>query len=461
MKENRVSEKYTYIILISALISIIGCVILNIFLFYGFFISILIAFGLLKKSGFSIIELLYMIKEGLYECKALFILIALIGAMISIWMASGVIPTMLYYGLKYMQNTNFLLAAFVLTSIVSIFMGTALGTISSVGIALLGLANIFGIPNYILLGAIVSGAFIADKSSPLSGLFNLTLETVKISYKEALLSILKTLLPAFFISGLLYYFIGEKYSLVLSNDNISNFISAINSNFVISPFLLLLPLSIIIMSFLGMKMVEAVALALIAGIIVSIGLQNGNFIDIILSIGTGYSVTTNSSELNKVLVSGGIVSMISILLIIAGAISLSSLFQETGLIIPIIRRITQKIKLREELILKTGLISGVLTAISDQSVGIILPGKLLSAKYRELEMENTTLTRTIADTGTIIAPLIPWNANSLFIFTITGISTMEYAPYTVLCYLSPLITFIFAYLYSFKSENRQRRHEIE
>lgn len=461
MKENKVSEEYTYIILISALTSIIGCVILKIFLFYGFLISIIIAFGLLIKSGFSPIELLHMIKKGLYECKALFILIALIGAMISIWMASGVIPAMLYYGLKYMQNTNFLFATFVLTSIVSIFMGTALGTISSVGIALLGLANIFGIPDYILLGAIISGAFIADKSSPLSGLFNLTLEAVEISYKEALISILKTLLPAFFISGLLYYFIGEKYSLVLSNDNISNFISAIDSNFVISPLLLLLPLSIIIMSFLGMKMIEAVALALIAGIIVSIGLQNENFNDIILAIFTGYSVITNSFELNKILVSGGIVSMISTLLIIAGAISLSSIFQETGLIIPIIRRITQKIRLREELILKTGLISGVLTAISDQSVGIILPGKLLSAKYRELGIENTTLSRTIVDTGTIIAPLIPWNANSLFIFTITGISTMEYAPYTVLCYLSPLITFIFAYLYSFKSENRQRRHEIE
>ncbi|WP_371367586.1 Na(+)/H(+) antiporter NhaC [Sporomusa rhizae] len=460
MKENKVSEKNTYIILISALISIIGCVTLKIFLFYGFLISIIIAFGLLIKSGFSLIELLHMIKSGLYECKALFILIALIGAMISIWMASGVIPTMLYYGLKYMQNTNFLFAAFVLISIVSIFMGTALGTISSVGIALLGLANIFGIPNYILLGAIVSGAFIADKSSPLSGLFNLALETVKISYKEALISILKTLLPAFFISGLLYYFIGEQYNLVLSNDNIFNFVSAIDSNFVISPLLLLLPLSIIIMSFLGMKMVEAVALALVAGIIVSISLQNANFNDIILAMFTGFSVTTNSIELNKILVSGGIVSMISILLIIAGAISLSSIFQETGLIIPIIRRITQKIKLREDLILKTGLISGVLTTISDQSVGIILPGKLLSDKYRELGIENTTLTRTIADTGTIIAPLIPWNANSLFIFTITGISTMEYAPYTVLCYLSPMITFIFAYLYSFKSGKRPRRHEI-
>jgi NhaC family Na+:H+ antiporter len=451
MKENKVSEKYTFIILILTLISIISCIILKIFLFYGFVASIVLASCLFIKSGFSIIELLNMIKKGLCECKSLFILMALIGAMISIWMASGVVPTMLYYGLKYMQGTNFLFATFVLTSIVSIFMGTAFGTISSVGIALLGLSKIFGIPSYILLGAIVSGAFIADKISPISSLFNLTLETVKISYKEALMSILKTLLPTCFLSGLLYYFIGKKYSIVLANSNIDNFILAINRNFVVSPLLLLLPSSIIIMSFLGMKMVKAVSLALIAGIIVSIDLQKANFNDIIVAIFNGYRVNTNSVDLNTVLVSGGVVSMVSIILIIAGAISLSSMFQETGLIVPIIKRITLRIKSHEELILKTGFISSALTAISDQSVGIILPGKLLRDKYRDVGIKNTTLARTIADTGTVIAPLIPWNVNSLFIVITTGIPTVAYAPYAVLCYISPMITFIFAYLHKFKT----------
>jgi len=452
MKENKVSEKYTFIIIALTLIAIISCIILKIFLFYGFLASILIASCLLIKNGFSTIELLNMIKKGLCDCKSLFILMALIGAMISIWMASGVVPTMLYYGLKYMQGTNFLFAAFVLTSIVSIFMGTAFGTISCVGIALLGLSKIFGIPNYILLGAIVSGAFIADKISPISSLFNLTLETVKISYKEALMSILKTLLPTYFVSGLLYYFIGKKYSIVLVNSNIDNFISAINRSFVVSPLLLLLPVSIIIMSFLGMKMVKSVSLALIAGIIVSISLQKANFNDIIIAIFNGYRVNTNSVDLNTVLVSGGVVSMVSIILIITGAISLSSMFQETGLLVPIIQRITSRIKSHEELILKTGFISSALTTISDQSVGIILPGKLLRGKYRELGIDNTTLARTITDTGTVIAPLIPWNVNSLFIFITTGIPTVSYAPYTVLCYVSPMITFIFAYLHKFKTE---------
>ncbi|MDD3223605.1 MAG: Na+/H+ antiporter NhaC family protein [Clostridium sp.] len=450
MKENKVSKKDTNIILISILVSIIVCVIFKIFLFYGFLISILITLFLLIKNGFSITELLNIIKQGLYECKSLFILMTLIGAMISVWMASGVVPSILYYGLKYMQNTNFLLATFILTTIVAILMGTAFGTISCIGIALLGLSKIFGIPNYILLGAIVSGASIGDKISPLSSLFNLTLETVQINYKDALVSILKTLIPTYFVSCTIYYFIGKNYSLVLSNSNITNFMSTINNNFLISPLLLLLPLSIIIMSLLGMKMIKSTTLALACGIIVSICFEKASFYSIIAAIFSGYKINTNSIELNKILVSGGIISMISILLIIAGAIALSSILQKTGLITPIIIKTTEKIKSNEELILKTGLISSLLTAISDQSVGIILPGKVLGTKYKQLGLKNSTLSRTISDTGTIIAPLIPWNVNSLFIFTTTGIAATQYAPYAILCYISPIITFVSSNMYKLK-----------
>lgn len=461
MNENKIPEKYTYIILTFTLISIISCIILNAFLFYGFMASIIFSIYLCRKSGFSIIELFNMIKRGLYECKSLFILMALIGAMIPIWMSSGVVPTMLYYGLKYMKGTNFLFSAFILTSVVSIFMGTAFGTISSVGIALLALSKIFGIPNYILLGAIVSGAFIADKSSPISNLFNLTLETVKIEYKEAITSMLKTLLPTCFISASVYYFIGKKYSVVIENSNINNFMYAINSNFTVSPLILLLPLSIIIMLFLGIKMLKSVFLALIAGIVVSIVFQREGFNHIINAILNGYNINTNFVQLNTVLVSGGMISMISVLLIIAGAVSLSSIFQETGLIIPVIKRITSKIKSSEELILKTGLISGALTIISDQSVGIILPGKFLINKYKELKVKNCILARTMADTGTIIAPLIPWNVNSLFIFITTGISTISYAPYAVLCYVSPIITFIFAFLHKFQGRKQTKEIQVK
>jgi len=136
--------------------------------------------------------------------------------------------------------------------------------------------------------------------------------------------------------------------------------------------------------------------------------------------------------------------MVSIILIVAGAIGLSSLFQGTGLLEPLIRNVTRSVSSKGALILKTGLMSGALTAISDQSIAVIMPGKMLKEKFRELGSSDAILVRTIADTGTIIAPLIPWNVNALFILLTTGVTTLAYGPYAVLCYLSPLVTGVFA-----------------
>lgn len=453
MNKNKISRKSTWVISIFTLISIGSCIIFKLSLFYSFFAIIVISSGLFVKEGFSITELVVMIKNGLVECKELFILILLIGGAIPIWLSSGVIPSMLYYGFKYMQGMNFLFAAFILTTIFAIFMGSAIGAISTIGIALLGVGRIFGIPDYILLGAIVSGAFMSDKMSPISGLLNLTLLTTRTSYKNVLISMFTTLLPTYLLSGIIYFYIGKKYNLASNGSNLDHFGLAIKESFFISPLLLLLPIGIFILTFLGVKIIKAISLSLVGGIIITLSLQKLSFIKVILAILTGYKGNTNSSELNKILVGGGIISMTEVLLIIMGAIALSSIFKGTGFIKPIIDKITSKAKSEGELILKTGIVSSILTIACDQTVGVILPGGLLKNKYKELDIKNNVLARTISDTGIIIAPLIPWNVNSLFILIITGVSTAAYAPYAILCYMFPIATIFVAYMYKFQHKN--------
>lgn len=450
VEKGKISRKNTWIISVFTLISIGGCILFKLSLFYSFFASIVISSTLFLKEGFSITELMIMMKNGLVECKELFILILLIGGAIPVWLSSGVIPSMLYYGFKYMQGMNFLFAAFILTTVFAIFMGSAIGAISTIGIALLGVGRIFGIPDYILLGAIVSGAFMSDKMSPISGLLNLTLLTTRTSYKNLLISMSTTLLPTYLLSGILYFYIGKKYSLASHSSNLDHFGMAIKESFFISPLLLLLPISIFVLTFLGIKIIKAISISLIGGIIITISLQKASFINIILAILTGYKGNTNSSELNKILVGGGIASMIEVLLIIIGAIALSSIFQGTGFIKPIIDKIISKARSKGELILKTGVVSSILTIACDQTVGVILPGGLLKNRYEELDIKNNILARTISDTGIIIAPLIPWNVNSLFILIITGVSTATYAPYAILCYVFPIVTIFVAYMYKFQ-----------
>lgn len=453
MEKNKISRKTSWIISIFTIISIVSCIIFKLSLAYSFLASIVVSSCLFIKSGFSITQLIVMIKNGFIECKELFILLLLIGGAIPIWLSSGVIPSMLYYGFKYMQGMNFLFAAFILTTIFAIFMGSAIAAVSTIGIALLGVGRIFGIPDYVLLGAIVSGAFMSDKMSPISGLLNLTLLTTRTSYKNMLISMFTTLLPTYLLSGIIYFYIGKKYSLTSNSSNLDHLGLIIKESFFISPLLLLLPIGIFILTFLGIKIIKAISLSLIGGIIITLTLQKLSFINIILAILTGYKGNTNSSELNKILVGGGVISMIEVLLIIMGAIALSSIFQGTGFIKPIIDKITSKAKSKGELILKTGIVSSILTIACDQTVGVILPGGLLRNKYKELDIKNNILARTISDTGIIIAPLIPWNVNSLFILVITGVSATAYAPYAILCYIFPIVTVFLAYIYKVKYKN--------
>ncbi|HQG38868.1 MAG TPA: hypothetical protein PLK15_07025, partial [Chitinophagales bacterium] len=134
--------------------------------------------------------------SALKDVKRLLIVILFIGATTSIWLASGVVPTIMYYGFTYMEGVNFLLAVFLITSVVSYFLGTAIGTISTVGISLSGIGLSIGIPHNLMVGVLVSGAFIADKISPLSGLVNLGMTTVNRNYKELFKSMIITLMPA-------------------------------------------------------------------------------------------------------------------------------------------------------------------------------------------------------------------------------------------------------------------------
>jgi NhaC family Na+:H+ antiporter len=431
---------HTYAIFAACITLIAACVLLNISLIYGFIAGILLCCSIFVHKGFKLTELLKMMKNGLGECKILYVLILLIGVTVSIWIASGVVPSMIYYGFEYLKEMNFVLAAFLMISICSIFMGTAVGTVSTIGIAILGIGGGLGIPTPVLLGAVVSGAFVADKLSPISGLINLTISTVNIDYKSMLKSMLVTLLPTMFISAVIYYILGVKYNTGIDLERISELQNSLKAGFFISPWLLLMPLLIVIMSSLGVKIIYSILSGLSGGALITVALQHLSLAEISNAVLFGYHATTPSQQLNELLVSGGVVSMVEVVLIVMGAIALSSLLEGTGLIDKAMSRVIHTTNNRGSLIINTGLISSTLTVVTcDQTMGIVLPGRLMRHKYDEMKLDRGILARTISDTGTIIAPLMPWNVNALIISVIVGAS-VAYQQYAVLCYISPLIT---------------------
>ncbi|MGV8981769.1 Na+/H+ antiporter NhaC family protein [Clostridium sp.] len=446
MSKNNISKIDFYTIIIASVILISLCMITKISLAYGFLGSIIFTSTILIKYKYALKDIIVLIISGMREAWILYVLILLIGAAASIWLASGVVPSLMYYGFEYMKDINFLLASFIIVSIASIFMGSAIATVSTIGIALLGVGKGFGVPTPILLGVIISGAFIADKISPLSGLINLTLTITKKSYKEVMGAMLETFIPLFFITAIIYYLIGRNYTTSDGAQNLVYYQNAILDGFKISPFIALLPAIILIMSLLGAKTIPTMLVGLFAGCLVSIFSQHISLYTLIKSVFFGFRGSTASAELNNILISGGIKSMINVVLIVMGAVTLINLFEKTGMIIPLIEKLTLSVRTKKQLILKTAIISSFLTIITcDQTVGILLPGRLLQDKYNELGVDTTILARTISDTGTIIAPLMAWNINALILKSLTGISATSYAPFAVLCYLSPIITIVFSY----------------
>ncbi|PAB55994.1 Na+/H+ antiporter NhaC family protein [Anaeromicrobium sediminis] len=441
-----ISNNFRYIVVISSMLSIMSCIFLKLSLLYGFLFSILLTIGLLVTKGFKLGLLLNIGFEGLKECSTIISIILIIGAVISVWMSSGIIATMIYYGLKFIDGTNYLLICFIISTITSIVMGTPLGTLSTVGIALLGMGKGALIPEPVLLGAIISGSFVADKISPVSGLLNLTMKTTGVKYKESLGTISKTLIPIIVICFVIYYLLGEKFIANISPIVVNSYQENIARSFYTSPLLLLLPIAVIFLSLLGSNTISNLSLGLILGSMISIFSQKMSFLSLMKSIFYGYEATTGMNGLNEILSGGGIFSMIEICLIIIGAVILSSLFEGCNIIYPLIKDMLNKIKTTGLLIRQTSFLSAILTFITtDQTVGIILLGKVLQKKYDAMKIDKPILARTIIDTGVSIPPLIPWNITAIIITTITGITVSEYGIYAILCYISPVVTIVFGY----------------
>ncbi|MFA9423493.1 MAG: Na+/H+ antiporter NhaC family protein [Sedimentibacter sp.] len=434
------------IIMAVCLTFIICSIVFSIPLYIGFCVGITFTIAVLCKSGYSLKELILTIISGIFEVKNLIFVILFIGATTSIWLASGVVPTIMYYGFTYMEGVNFLLAAFLIMTSVSLFMGTAIGTLSTVGISLSGIGLGLGIPLNLMVGVLVSGAFIADKISPLSGLVNLEMTTLHINYRDIFKSMLVTLIPTIFITAILYGVIGSNYT---SGDysKLILYKQAIAEGFNTSPILLILPVIVLALSVSGLKSVITLSVGIVVGAILAMSFQHMPLAIVLKSIFLGYHGSTHSPELNKLLVSGGMFSMIEAIFIVISAISLVKIFEKGNVLMPLMDKLVHGINSKVSLVRRTGLISILLTvATCDQTAGIILPIKTLQNKYKELELDNTVLARTISDTGVIVAPLMPWNLNSFLIKPIFGITATQYAPYAYLCMVCPLVTIASAYI---------------
>ncbi|HEY9038665.1 MAG TPA: Na+/H+ antiporter NhaC [Roseovarius sp.] len=393
-----------------------------------------------------------------------------VGMIIGVWIASGTVPTLIYYGLIILSPQIFLAAAMVMCAIVSLSLGTSWGTVGTVGLALMGIGAGFDVPMYWTAGAVVSGAFFGDKISPLSDTTNLAPAVTGQDLFAHIRNMMPTTVPAMLIALAIYVWAG--FSLMDSADGaaferIDAITSALQANFAISPWLLVPALLVVALAVMQQPPIPSLFAGVLIGGLVAIIAQGVTLHEVFQFANSGYKIETGVSEIDGLLNRGGIQSMMWTISLILIALGFGGVLERTGCLQTIIAAILTKVHsfagVQTAAIgtsVATNLVAG------DPYLSIALPGRMYSPVYRGMGYSTLNLSRATEEGGTLMSPLIPWNAGGAFVITALGLGissgnleNLLYIPLAFACWITPVIGIIYAWtgLFSPRAGEAERK----
>lgn len=414
------------------------------------------------KSGTSWKSILKGVSNSIASTTPAIIILLLIGSLAGTWLISGIVPTMIYYGLQILNPKIFLAAAAIICAIVSLASGSSWSTIATVGIALLGIGNALDISNGLTAGAIISGAYFGDKMSPLSDTTNLAPAMAGTDLFTHIRYMMYTTIPSFVISLLIFLFIGLSMDNTQNSDDITNLLMAIESSFNISPWLFLVPVIVLL---LIMKKVPALP-ALFAGtllggifafifqphLIIELSGIDSNFfqasyVSIINAMGSETSINTSNEMINDLLSSGGMYGMLNTIWLIICAMCFGGVMEASGALKKISQSIIQYAESTGSVIATTACTCLFFNVTaSDQYLSIVVPGRMYADTFKDKGLAPENLSRTLEDSGTVTSVLVPWNTCGATQSAVLGVATMTYLPFCFFNIISPLMTILYGYL---------------
>ncbi|QQK75768.1 Na+/H+ antiporter NhaC [Salicibibacter cibarius] len=376
------------------------------------------------------------------------IILIIIGTIIGTWIAGGVVPTMIYYGLGILSPGYFLVAACLICCIVSLSGGNAWTAAGTIGIALMGVAEGLGINPAMAAGAVISGVYFGDKISPLSETTNLAPGVVGVHLFEHIKHMLFTTIPALLIALGLYTILGFQISASGSGTGqITELQQQLSNVFIISPWLLIVPTIVIAMMVMKIPAIPALSIGSLMGLFCAILIQGVPIGDAMGVIVEGYAIDSGAATLDNLLNNGGIEAMMWTVSLIIIAMSFGGVLEAAGFFQTIVDSLIKLAKSTGSLIATTVATAFTSNVVGcDQYLGIILPARMYEGEYKKRRLKLKNLSRTVEDAGTMTSPLIPWNTCGAFMFATLGVSAFSYAPYAFLVLLSPIIAIIYGYI---------------
>lgn len=432
------------------------------------------------RLGYKWEDIEHSIVKSISAAMAAILILLIIGSLSGTWMLSGIVPAMIYYGLKILNPTIFLFAACVVCCIVSLATGSSWSTIATVGIALLGIGKALDIHEGVIAGTIVSGAYFGDKMSPLSDTTNLAPAMAGTDLFTHVRYMIYTTGPTLVITLLIYLVWGFNLDTPKEATDSGAVLAAIEKSFNLTPFLFVVPAIVIWMivkktpalpalfagTLLGgiaaiifqPEIIDQIARAAITGKYSGAELTEElyrldqsylrtSFIAVMSAMTTTISITTDDAMISDLLVAKGMAGMLNTIWLILCAMIFGGVMESSGLLHRIAAAIISKANSTGSLVGSTAATCIFFNvSASDQYMAIAVPGRMFANTYRARGYKPELLSRTLEDSGTVTSVLVPWNTCGATQATVLGVATAAYAPYAFFCIISPVMTVAQAYL---------------
>lgn len=414
------------------------------------------------RLGYSWKEIEKSLLKSINTAMGAMLILLMIGALSGTWLLSGIVPAMIYYGLKILNPTIFLVAACIACAIVSVATGSSWTTVATIGIALLGIGKALGLDEGVIAGAIVSGAYFGDKMSPLSDTTNLAPAMAGTDLFTHIRYMAITTIPSMAITLLIFLVWGFTLDTTAATTDTASILLTIENSFNLNPLLFLVPVVVVYLIVKKVPALPALLIGSLLGGVFAIIFQpqvvnqisgvDGNylkssFIGVMRAMTTTINVQTDNQMITDLLTGKGMAGMLNTIWLILCAMIFGGVMESSGLLQRIADEIIKFANSTGSLVTSTAATCLFFNVTaSDQYMAIAVPGRMFANTYRERGYKPELLSRTLEDSGTVTSVLVPWNTCGATQAGVLGVGTMIYAPYTFFCIISPLMTILQAYL---------------
>ncbi len=412
----------------------------------------------LYKTKWSVFE--EMIKKTVGDAGVSILILLLIGMMSATWMISGIVPTLIYYGVQIMSPTFFLPCACIISSIISVMTGTSWTTIATIGMALMGIGTALGIPAPYTAGAIISGAYFGDKLSPMSDTTVLASTMAGADLFSHIRYMLYTTVPSITISLLMYLVLGLWYD--SKPMEISMYTDGLERGFNISLWTMLVPLFTAWLIYKKTPSLITLLLSALSACVCAVIVQpdvlvnisgeaetsiKSIFMGLMTTCYTSTNVDTGYAEINDLVSTRGMAGMLNTIWLILCAMCFGSCMVASGMLKSLTHVMLKAIRNTASLVCSTVASGCLLNLImGDQFLSIIMNCSIYKEEYEERGYKPELLSRSTEDSATVTSVLVPWTACGMTQSTVLGIATVTYLPFCFFCILSPLMSCLVAIL---------------